>query len=74
MVPKQHTFYFLSDTAVAEIGKLIKAKRIEAVCEELGVSAKSLRSWLCKGQSISRTHRETIMKRFGKDAIVAEEY
>ena len=74
MAPKQHTAYFLADEVIAEINKMIKTMKIAGVCEDLGVSAKSLRSWLCKGQSISRTHREMIRKRFGKDAIVAEEY
>jgi uncharacterized protein YjcR len=74
MAPKQQTVYFLSDSTVDKINDMIKKMRVEGVCERLGVSSKSLRSWLCRGQSISKTHRETIAKVFGKDAIVAEKY
>ena len=72
MAPKLHTVYLLSDEAIAEINRRIKAMTIKGVCEELGVSPKSLRSWLCKGQSISPRKREAIKKWLGKDAIVAE--
>ena len=70
MKRRQRAAHFLSDEAIEELERVIAAEGIGAACSRLGTSQKSLRSWLCRGQSINRTHRARIRELLGEDAVV----
>jgi hypothetical protein len=70
MAAGKRVHYFLSDETVSGITGMIRDRGIDHVCTWLNTSPKSLRSWLCRGQTINRTHRMRIVEVFGDSAIV----